>query len=256
MTTTTAGEFAGKVAYITGAGSGIGRATAIAFANAGARVALVDIDEPGITETTRLIHADGGHALPIHADLSDEPGITTALERTVNEFGTLDIAFNNAGINQTSAPTADIPIQEWDRVIGINLRAVFLSLRHQIPLMLTHGGGAIVNTASGAGIKGFAAGAAYGAAKHGLVGLTKVAALDYADQGIRINAIAPGIIDTPMRERVFGTGQDGYDTAATQEPIGRLGRPEEIASAVLWLCSANAAFMIGHTLVIDGGQTV
>ncbi len=179
-----------------------------------------------------------------------------ALRQTVDTFGGLDIAFNNAGIEHPPTPAADITEELWDRIIAVNLRGVFVCMRHEIPLLLERGGGAIVNTSSGAGVKGFAGGAAYGAAKHGVIGLTKSAALDYAASNIRINSICPGIIDTEMMDRFTGGTDAGRASVIAQEPIGRMGRPEEIAAAVAFLCSDDAGFAVGHALVIDGGQTL
>ena len=249
-------RFGGKVAFITGAGSGIGRATAIRFASEGAAVAVVGIADEANRETVHLIEAAGGRAIAIVCDVTDSDNVQAALRETAGTFGGLDIAFNNAGIEQRPTPAADLSEELWDRVIGVNLRGVFVSMRHEIPLMLERGGGAIVNTSSGAGIKGFAGGAAYGASKHGVIGLTRCAALDYAASNIRINAICPGMIDTEMIERFTGGTPAGRAAAVEQEPIGRMGRPEEIAAAVAYLCSDDAAFAIGHALVLDGGQTV
>jgi NAD(P)-dependent dehydrogenase (short-subunit alcohol dehydrogenase family) len=179
-----------------------------------------------------------------------------ALDRAVETFGRLDFAFNNAGVEQPITATAALTEKDWDRIVGINLRSVFLCMRHEIPLMLKQGGGAIVNTSSGAGVKGFAGQGAYCAAKHGVVGLTRAAALDYAKANIRVNAVCPGIIETPMMDRFRGGTPEGRERVIAQEPIGRMGKPEEIASAVLWLCSDAAAFMVGHAMVMDGGQTV
>jgi NAD(P)-dependent dehydrogenase (short-subunit alcohol dehydrogenase family) len=182
--------------------------------------------------------------------------VQAALNQAVGAFGRLDIAFNNAGAEQKPSATADVTEEEWDRILAINLRGVFLCMKYEIPLMLEHGGGAIVNTSSGAGVKAFGHGAAYAAAKHGVVGLTKDAALDYASSNIRINAVCPGIIDTEMMQRFTGDTTEGRDRVIAQEPIGRMGTPDEIAAAVMWLCSDAASFVIGHAMVVDGGQTV
>ena len=250
MTTNENGNFAGKVAFVTGAASGIGRAAALAFAREGASVVAADVSEQGNQETARLIEEQGGRALAVRCDVTRAEDVKAALDKTVEAFGRLDFAFNNAGIEpRKPAPTADYEEEEWNRIIDINLRGVFLCMKHEIPLILKQGGGAIVNTSSGAGIIGIKGSPAYTAAKHGVIGLTQAAALDYAAQNIRINAVCPGYIDTPMMGRFTGGTPEGRAKVIAEEPVGRMGKPEEIAAAVVWLCSDAAAFIVGHAMV-------
>jgi NAD(P)-dependent dehydrogenase (short-subunit alcohol dehydrogenase family) len=250
------GKFTGKVAFVTGAANGIGRAAALAFAREGASVVVADVAERSNQETARMVEALGARGLAVICDVTRDEDIQRALRATIEKFGRLDLAFNNAGIEYAIKAMADVTEEEWDRIMDIDLRGVFLCMKHEIPLMLKQGGGAIVNTSSGAGVRGFKGGAAYVAAKHGVVGLTKAAALDYAASNIRINAVCPGIIDTPMMDRFSGGTPEGRQAVIAQEPVGRMGSPEEIGAAVVWLCSDAAAFVVGHAMVIDGGQTV
>ena len=256
MATNQNGSHAGKVAFVTGAANGIGRAAALAFAREGASVVVADVSEQGNQETARMIEELGERALAVRCDVSRAEEVKAALDKAVEAFGRLDYAFNNAGLEQPVTAAADLTEEQWDRIVGVDLRGVFLCMRHEIPLMLRHGGGAIVTTSAGAGVKGFAGQAAYCAAKYGIVGLSKAAALDYAKSNIRINAVCPGIVETPMMDRFSGGTPEGRERVIAQEPVGRMGRPEEIAAAVLWLCSDAAAFVVGHAMVVDGGQTV
>ena len=245
----------GKVAFVTGGGSGIGRATALAFARKGAAVAVVDYVRESADETARLIEREGARATSIACDVSRADEVEAAVRQTVEALSRVDFAFNNAGIEQPIKPLAELDIADWDRLLAVNLGGVFLCMKHQLRVMLSQGSGVIVNTSSGAGVKGIPGQGGYAATKFGVIGLTKSAALDYAPHGIRVNAICPGIIATPMMDRFTGGTEEGGARVVGQEPVGRMGTPEEIAAAVLWMCSDRAAFLVGHALVMDGGQT-
>jgi NAD(P)-dependent dehydrogenase (short-subunit alcohol dehydrogenase family) len=251
-----AAQFDGKVALVTGAAAGIGRAAAVAFAAEGARVIVSDIEAAGGEETAGLVTAVGGEARFVRADVTSSADVQALVQQTVATFGRLDYAFNNAGIEGALGPTADYPEEEWQRVLAVNLTSVFLCMKYEIPQLLKAGGGAIVNNASILGWVGFANAPAYSASKHGVLGLTKAAAQEYAVKGVRINAVCPGFVETPMvMERGVRAAQDlaAHDQLVALHPIGRLGQPEEISSAVIWLCSAGASFTLGHPLVVDGG---
>ncbi len=251
-----AGRVAGKVALITGAGSGIGRATALAFAREGAKVVAADIVVEGGEETVRLITAAGGEAIFVKADVANAAEVEALVRKTVETYGRLDCAFNNAGIEGEIAPTAECTEANWERVINIDLKGVWLCMKYELQQMLWQGSGAIVNTASVAGIVGFQGIPAYVAAKHGVNGLTKTAALEYAQSGIRVNAVCPGVIHTPMVERAFRANPQMAEAVSVLEPIGRLGKPEEVAEAVVWLCSDAASFVTGLPMAVDGGFIV
>ena len=249
-------SFENKVALVTGAGSGMGLAAAEAFAIQGAAVALVDINESAVRAAAERLVAAGHKAIAIRSDVTDEAQVKAMVEQTVSAFGRLDAAFNNAGVQSPVAETADASSDEFDRVNGINLRGVWNCMKYELRQMRKQGSGAIVNNSSIGGLVGIAGRGVYHASKHGVLGLTKSASLEYAARGIRINAVCPGTIETPMVTGMLEREPDAMKEIMRVTPIGRLGRPEEIASAVLWLCSEGAGFVIGHALVVDGGYTV
>jgi len=247
-------ELRGKVAIVTGGTSGIGRETAVLFAKAGAKVVVAGRREREGKETTDLLRTAGGDGFFLKTDVSRAADLEALVLRTVEKFGRLDIAFNNAGIEGNWIPIAEQPEEDWDQTIAINLKGMWLSLKYEIQQMLKQGGGgAIVNMGSVAGLIGSAGAATYIASKHGVMGLTKAAALETAKSGIRINVVCPAVIETPMGERLFGT-PDARKFALGLHPLGRFGTPTEIAEAVLWMCSDQAAFMTGQSLVLDGGM--
>jgi NAD(P)-dependent dehydrogenase (short-subunit alcohol dehydrogenase family) len=246
--------FAGKVALVTGAASGIGRATAVAFAQRGAGVVVSDVDGKGGEETVALARAAGGNARFVRCDVSRGDEVERLVRATVETFGALDCAFNNAGIEGTMAPLTDYPEEMWNRVLAVNLTGVWLCMKHELRVMQQQRRGAIVNNASILGSVGFANAGAYTAAKHGVLGLTKVAALEQAASGVRINAVCPAFIETPMLSRAGLTNvPDLKKMLEGLHPMKRLGRPEEIAGAVLWLCSDDASFVTGQAQAVDGG---
>ena len=248
-------SFAGKVALVTGAGSGIGLATAKAFGEAGASVVLADRREDAVRAAAEGLSASAGKAPAVRCDVTDDTQVASMIDRTVSAFGRLDAAFNNAGVMQRRVDTAEISGDEWDRVMAINLRGVWSCMKYELPQMLRNGGGAIVNCSSIGGVIGVPGLAAYHAAKHGVIGLTKTAALEYATRKIRINAVCPGTINTPMAESLTGGDPKILAEFLKDEPIGRIAEPEEVAAAVLWLCSPGASYVVGHALFVDGGYT-
>ena len=242
-----------KVALVTGGSSGIGRATALAFAREGAKVAVADLNVVGGEETVSLIKGAGGEACFIEANMGEATSVEAMVKKTVETYGRLDYAHNNAGIEGTLSRTAEHAEEDWAPVIKINLKGVWLCMKYEVPQMLQQGSGSIVNTASGAGLIGVKRMPAYVASKHAVVGLTKTAALEYAKSGIRVNAVCPGVIKTSMVERVSGSRPDVFEKMIAAEPIGRAGQPEEIAEAVVWPCSDAASFVTGHAMAVDGG---
>ena len=241
----------GKVAIVTGGSFGIGRATAIAFTQQGAKVVIVDYIEDN--ETLDQIKAIGGDAIFVKCDVSKNSDVKAMVERVITKYGRIDFAFNNAGIEGITAPVHECTEENWDRTLNVNLKGVWLCMKYEIEQMLKQGQGAIVNMASVAGLVGFGGIPAYVASKHGIVGLTKNAALDYAKLGIRVNAVCPGVIKTPMIDRFTGFDKTVEQQFADSEPIGRLGQPEEVAEAVVWLCSDAASFVTGIAMPVDGG---
>src|SRR5262245_37615921 len=253
-----AGQVEGKVALVTGGASGIGRATALAFAREGAKLVIADMNADGGQQTVHMITENGGEAIFVRTDVSKAVEVQALISTAVETYGRLDCAHNNAGISgagiggEHRALTAEYPDERWHQVIAINLTGVWLCMKYEIAQMLTHGGGTIVNTASAAGLVGLPYASAYVASKHGVVGLTKTAALEYAQQSIRVNCVCPGYIQTPMTESGLSDPEQKAQIIA-REPIGRVGAPEEVAETVVWLCSDAASFVTGHTMTVDGG---
>ena len=248
-------NFKGQVALVTGASSGMGLATALAFAEAGAAVVLADVNEEGLNTATTALTSAGHQAIAITCDVSDEAQVAAMVDRAVDSLGRLDMAFNNAGIQVPPSDAADEAAENFDRVNAINLRGVWTCMKHELRHMRAQDSGAIVNCSSLGGLVGLPRRAAYHASKHGVIGLTKSAALEYAPRGIRINAICPGTVDTPMVGEMLQKQADAMKEIMRDQPIGRLGRSDEIAAAVLWLCSPGASFVIGVALPVDGGFT-
>jgi NAD(P)-dependent dehydrogenase (short-subunit alcohol dehydrogenase family) len=248
-------SFENKVALVTGAASGMGLAAAEAFAASGASVALADINEAAVRKVAERLTGAGLKVIAIACDVTDEAQVRKMVEQTVSAFGRLDAAFNNAGVQSLAVDTADATSEEYDRVTAINLKSVWLCMKYELLQMRKQGSGAIVNNSSIGGLIGIPGRAIYHATKHGVIGMTKSAALEYAAKGIRINAICPGAIETPMVADMIAREPETMKDILKEQPIGRLGKPEEIASTVLWLCSPGAGFVIGHALAVDGGYT-
>lgn len=248
------GQLENKVALVTGGGSGIGRATSLAFSREGAKVVVADVNSEAGEDTVSAIKASGGESSFVHVDVASAAGVEAMIGRVVETYGRLDCAHNNAGIEgDFNARLHEYSEETWDRLMDINLKGVWLCLKYEIQHMLEQGDGSIVNTASVAGLVGSRMVGPYTASKHGVVGLTKAAALEYARDSIRINAVCPGVIDTPMVQRLI-SGREGYEgTISSRQPVGRLGLPEEIAEAVVWLSSDAASFVTGHAMAVDGG---
>ncbi|MGW3976288.1 glucose 1-dehydrogenase [Streptomyces mirabilis] len=248
-------DFANKVALVTGAASGMGLATAQAFAEAGAAVVLADVDKPAVEAAAEELTSAGHQAIGVTCDVTDEGQTAAMVERAVATFGRLDMAFNNAGVQVPPSDAADEPAENFDHVNAVNLRGIWASMKHELRQMRTQGSGVIVNCSSLGGLLGMPQRAAYHASKHGVIGLTKSAAAEYAPKGIRINAVCPGVIDTPMAADMVENQAAAMAEIMKEQSIGRLGRADEIAAAVLWLCSPGASLVVGVALPVDGGFT-
>jgi NAD(P)-dependent dehydrogenase (short-subunit alcohol dehydrogenase family) len=248
-------EFQGKVALVTGSTSGIGRAAAVAYAREGANVVVAGRRVAAGEETVRLVRAQGREALFVATDVAQEAQVKNLIGRTLEQFGRLDFAFNNAGIEQAPTPFLEQKVETYDEVMDVNVKGVWLSMRHEIPAMLKSGGGAIVNTSSALGVTALPGIEVYAASKHAVIGLTKSAAVEFGKQGIRINAVLPAAIETDMFRRFVAGSDENQAAVSAMHPIGRIGTPEEIADAVIWLSSDKSSFVIGHSLLVDGGWT-
>jgi len=248
-------EFQGKVALVTGGTSGIGRAAAIAYAREGAKVVVAGRRAAEGEETVRLVRAQGGEAMFVPTDVAQEAQVKNLIGRTLEQFGRLDFAFNNAGIEQVPTPFLEQKVETYDQIMDINVKGVWLSMKYEIPAMLKTGGGSIVNTSSGLGVIGMPGIEIYVASKHAVIGLTKAAALEFGKQGIRVNAVLPAAIETDMLQRFVGDKPESRAYMTGKHPIGRIGKSEEIADAAIWLTSTKSSFVTGHSLLVDGGFT-